>query len=980
MEYSGLKSILFLNVFINSIFISQQSKEEVLLDMKASGSELGWLKYPEYNGWEIAQSAVNGSLHYNYFVCNVESAGGQDNWLRTTFIQRQPAAFRVFVELQFVVRDCNSFNGASLTCKETFNLYAYDSDVDVGTNFRKPHFRKVATIAGDQSSKTGELNINTETRIVDNLSRKGFYLAFQDIGACVALYSVKVYYKICPAVVKNLVSFPDTVAGGDKQNLQQVEGQCVENAVSVSEEKPSMHCAEDGKWVVPLGQCQCRAGYEAVGDACQACPPGFFKADVSSEFCHPCPANTLPSKAGAVQCPCKEGYYRAPTDLPGQACSGLPSEPVDLVATTIQNTVGKVRLSWRSPEDTGGRADLTYHVTCERWEGSVPVPCEDRIRYEPGSVDLKESSVEVSQLEAHVNYSFSVEARSGVSAFSSQQALSSTNVILEFEYGGKVMTMQLDDRSPNSLSLSWTVSHKAKSRFQLSYRKKNKEGETFSSGNSYTVLMLEQNSVTIPSLDPATAYLFKVQALNTDNSPSSDVMEHEFSTTTEAPNQGNTSLILATVMGGGAVLLIVVVVLLVHKRRIRSLARQGPEDYYSPEQLKPLKTYVDPHTYEDPNTAVHKFTKEIHPNHVTKHKVIGVGEFGEVYRGILKAPGRKEIPVAIKTLKPGYSEKQRQDFLSEASIMGQFSHQNIIRLEGVVTKSVKHAMIVTEFMENGALDKYLRDHDGEMSSFQLVGMLRGISAGMKYLSDMSYVHRDLAGRNILVNCNMECKVSDFGLSRVLEDDPEGTYTTSGGKIPIRWTAPEAIAYRKFTSASDVWSFGIVMWEVMAFGERPYWDMSNHEVMKAINEAFRLPAPMDCPSAVYQLMLQCWQHDRSKRPRFPDIVSILDKLLKSPESLKAIADFDPRVSIRLPSTSGSDGSPFRSVSEWLESIKMSQYSENFSCAGIVSMEQVLQMKSEDIRNIGVRLPGHLKRIAYSILGLKDQTSTLSVFAV
>lgn len=146
-----------------------------------------------------------------------------------------------------------------------------------------------------------------------------------------------------------------------------------------------------------------------------------------------------------------------------------------------------------------------------------------------------------------------------------------------------------------------------------------------------------------------------------------------------------------------------------------------------------------------------------------------------------------------------------------------------------------------------------QDHDGEFSSSQLVGMLRGIAAGMKYLSDMSYVHRDLAARNILVNNNLECKVSDFGLSRVLEDDPEGTYTTSvskrgpkktrhvlkictltvsleqGGKIPIRWTAPEAIAYRKFTSASDVWSFGIVMWEVMAFGERPYWDMSNHEV-------------------------------------------------------------------------------------------------------------------------------------------------------
>lgn len=146
-------------------------------------------------------------------------------------------------------------------------------------------------------------------------------------------------------------------------------------------------------------------------------------------------------------------------------------------------------------------------------------------------------------------------------------------------------------------------------------------------------------------------------------------------------------------------------------------------------------------------------------------------------------------------------------------------------------------------------------------------MLRGIAAGMKYLSEMNYVHRDLAARNILVNSNLVCKVSDFGLSRFLEDDPsDPTYTSSlvqeaterdlwegragqaggqgsslshkvkvmsphnqGGKIPIRWTAPEAIAYRKFTSASDVWSYGIVMWEVMSYGERPYWDMSNQDV-------------------------------------------------------------------------------------------------------------------------------------------------------
>uniref|UniRef100_A0A8C8HHP7 receptor protein-tyrosine kinase n=1 Tax=Oncorhynchus tshawytscha TaxID=74940 RepID=A0A8C8HHP7_ONCTS len=858
--------------------------------------------------WEVVQRSLNGSQFYTYSVCNVGERE-QDNWLRTTFIQRRPSASRVFVELQFIVRDCNSFDGSSLTCKETFNLFSSESDADIGTNFRKGQFKKVATIAPDEITSRNELHINTETRVVESLSRKGFYLAFQDIGACVALLSVRVYYKTCPATVKSLAAFPETVAGGgENQALREVAGACVENAVS--EETPRIYCTVDGEWVVPVGQCQCRPGYEAVNGTCRECQPGFFKAFVPSDTCKLCPANTQLLGSGALLCPCAEGFYRAPDDPAIGPCSGLPSAPQELVATTTQLAAGKLHLSWSPPEDTGGRSDITYSVECRCCDGATCQPCGEKVRLEPASLGLMHTWVAVSELEPHLNYTFTVEAHSGVSLFASQVAPRS-------------------NRPPSTSTLT-TALH-------------------------YTGESPSKSSVQISELSPATAYLFRVKALSPEGSPGGS-MEDEFETLPDKNKYPSLSL------------------------RICIFLSQMPiYSYSSPEQLKPLKTYVDPHTYEDPNTAILKFASEIHPSHVTKQKVIGAGEFGEVFCGILKAPGRKEVAVAIKTLKPGYSEKQRQDFLSEASIMGQFSHQNIIRLEGVVTK-FKHAMIVTEYMENGALDKYLKDHDGELPSFQLVGMMRGIAAGMKYLSDMSYVHRDLAARNILVNNNLECKVSDFGLSRVLEDDPEGTYTTSGGKIPIRWTAPEAIAYRKFTSASDVWSFGIVMWEVMAFGERPYWDMSNCEVMKAINEAFRLPAPMDCPSTVYQLMLQCWLQERSKRPRFPDIVSLLDKLLRSPESLKAIADFDPRVSIRLPSTSGSDGSPFRSVSEWLESIKMSQYSENFTCAGVFTMDQVLQMKNEDIKNIGVRLPGHLKRIAYSILGLKDQTSTLSVFAV
>ena len=296
------------------------------------------------------------------------------------------------------------------------------------------------------------------------------------------------------------------------------------------------------------------------------------------------------------------------------------------------------------------------------------------------------------------------------------------------------------------------------------------------------------------------------------------------------------------------------------------------------------RSYVDPHTYENPTQAVREFTKEIDAQHITIEAIIGGGEFGDVCRGKLKLPGRPEVTVAIKTLKPTSAEKPRLDFLTEASIMGQFDHPNVIYLQGVVTKT-NPIMIITEFMEHGSLDAFLRANDGKFQTIQLVAMLRGIAYGMQYLSEMNYVHRDLAARNVLVNSTLVCKIADFGLSREIESATEGAYTTRGGKIPVRWTAPEAIAFRKFTSASDVWSFGIVCWEVMSYGERPYWNWSNQDVIKGIEKGYRLPPPMDCPEMLYEkLILDCWQKDRNLRPTFAQIVKTLDKLIKSPENL------------------------------------------------------------------------------------------------
>ncbi|XP_030918833.1 ephrin type-A receptor 2 [Geospiza fortis] len=940
----------------------------VLLDFAKAHGELGWLTHPYGKGWDQLQNVLNDSLIYMYSVCNVLE-GEQENWLRTNWIYRGVAQ-RIFIELQFTVRDCNSFPTAGGgSCKETFNLYYAESDVDYGTNFQKRQFRKIDTIAPDEITVQEDfaarnVKLNVEVRSVGPLHRKGFYLAFQDLGACVALLSVRVYYKRCPAVVRGMARFPETVAGADSQTLAEVRGSCV--AEAVAEQAPALHCNADGEWLVPIGECLCRAGFQSLGDTCQACPPGTFKAAVSSGGCQPCPPHTLPAPAAAAACPCEDGFFRAPEDPPELPCTRPPSPPPAVAALGLG---AAVQLRWAPPADPGGREDVTYSITCEQcWpESGECRPCDGGVRFSQPPQGLTGTEVTVTDLEPHVNYTFTVEARNGVSPSSHQRSVASATISVNQTEPPRVTSVSLDGRTATSLVLSWTVPLRQQSRvwkYEVTYSKKVDE-------NSYSVLRCEGTSVTLPKLSPGTAYVVRVQALTADGHGAFSP-QHEFETLPEGSEaMASATVIAGSIAGVAFVVFLLGTLLYILRRKRKSRPRQSAEDVYfsKSDQLKPLKTYVDPHTYEDPNQAMLKFTTEIPPSFITRQKVIGAGEFGEVYKGTLKR-GRKEVPVAIKTLKVGYTEKQRVDFLSEATIMGQFCHHNIIRLEGVVSK-YKPFMIITEYMENGALDKFLREKEGEFGIIQLVGMLRGIAAGMKYLANMNYVHRDLAARNILVNSNLVCKVSDFGLSRVLEDDPEATYTTSGGKIPIRWTAPEAISYRKFTSASDVWSYGIVMWEVMSYGERPYWELSNHEVMKAINEGFRLPAPLDCPSAIYQLMMQCWQQERCRRPKFPDIVSILDKLIRAPESLKALADFDPRVSIRLPSTSGSEGVPFRSVPEWLESIRMPQYTETFMASGYSTIEKVLQMTSEDIKRIGVRLPGHQKRIAYSLLGLQEQ---------
>ncbi|XP_055007179.1 melanoma receptor tyrosine-protein kinase-like [Boleophthalmus pectinirostris] len=332
------------------------------------------------------------------------------------------------------------------------------------------------------------------------------------------------------------------------------------------------------------------------------------------------------------------------------------------------------------------------------------------------------------------------------------------------------------------------------------------------------------------------------------------------------------------VVGFLLVLVLVALVVFVFLRRRRITRKRTMRRILQEREL------VEPLTPsgQAPNQALLRILKETELKRV---RVLGSGAFGTVYKGLWFPEGEQvKIRVAIKVLREATSPKANQEILDEAYVMASVEHPHVARLLGVVLAS--SVQLVTQLMPFGCLLDHVRQHQHLIPAQRLLTWCVQIAKGMSYLEDRHLVHRDLAARNVLVKSPNHVKITDFGLAKLLSAN-ESEYHADGGKVPIKWMALESILQWTYTHQSDVWSYGVTVWELMTFGSKPYDGIPASEICSVLERGERLPQPPICTIDVYMIMVKCWMIDPSSRPRFRELVRDFSEMARDPHRFLVI---------------------------------------------------------------------------------------------
>ena len=269
---------------------------------------------------------------------------------------------------------------------------------------------------------------------------------------------------------------------------------------------------------------------------------------------------------------------------------------------------------------------------------------------------------------------------------------------------------------------------------------------------------------------------------------------------------------------------------------------------------------------------MHVLIREIDQSHIFLVKKIGAGHFSSVWEGLMNG----KLPVAVKVPEPKEIPSIRKS-LKKATLVKILSCPKIVHIHAICTKKMP-VYIVFELMKHGSLLRHLRNEGRSLEIPRLITMASHIAEGAAYLEDLGYIHNDIAARNVLIGENFVCKLANFHLAHVVHG--EFYETPNDVKFPIRWTAPEAIFHNRFSIKSDVWSFGIFLYEISTYGEFPYPDMNNGKVLEQLQHGYHMPQPVGCPDKLYAIMLDCWRKEPKQRPSFKALHQQLREFFQS----------------------------------------------------------------------------------------------------
>nr|XP_057923910.1 tyrosine-protein kinase receptor TYRO3 isoform X2 [Doryrhamphus excisus] len=644
----------------------------------------------------------------------------------------------------------------------------------------------------------------------------GFQLGFSYSGACLLITSIRLYYRRCPAGQSDLVWFDGTVAGSEAS-----EGSCVEGAEMLS--VPVRKCDALGVWGPLQGRCACKAGHQDLNGTCQACRIGYYKAPQEDGECQPCPPNSRTLEEASERCDCLKGFHRLPHDPDDLGCTKPPSAPSNLMAHLLNNSV--LTLTWDPPHDWGGRQQVTYRVECEEEAESRHGQwgaCGGGVFFSADSAGLTSTSVTVMGLDPRSDYRLTVYGWNDISSLVGPPPSSAASVTIH----KFVMTVTPILNRPSNEGTA-TPQHQS---------------------HLYTWLTLG----------------------------------------------GFFGCFFCSLMA------VVVFVKCRNSHKIRSEVQEMPllpintgTSYRRPQE--PEATPPQAHEEEGAVRLLEGLSDRLLANLrdvlVERNKLeMGkkLGEYGCVYDGILSAEDNACVRVAVKTMRVGiYSQEDLVEFLREAEIMKNFNHKNVVQLLGVTLQreqdpQVINPMVILPYMKHGDLQRFLTaTRYGDIPMFvplqSLLRFMVDIAAGMDYLSSQNFLHRDLAARNCMLGDDLVVRVADFGLSRKIYGNNYYRQQKSI-RVPVKWLAVESLSDSVYTTKTDVWSFGVTMWEIASLGRTPYPGVQNHELLNLLLSGYRLEPPDGCDHRLYDIMHSCWDTEESRRPGFKELVEKLKALL------------------------------------------------------------------------------------------------------